>query len=114
VNPNAPPGVPRKKFRTSINTHPMQSRTSRKAPYAARTKISNSAWDQPKVVNGKVFTKPDYNSLEDPHLNEYFARKLGALPKLTDKKKKVCDDKTIFYLLTIDVIKVFVNAMHSG
>ena len=89
MNPNAQACVPRKKFCTTIKTQSIQSRTSRKAPYAARTKLSNSAWDQPKVVNGKIFTKPDYNSLSDPHLTDYFARKLGALPKLTDKKKKV-------------------------
>ena len=89
ANPNAPPNVPKKKFRTSINTRPVQSRTSRKAPYAPRVTTSTNAWETPKVVNGKVFTQPEYSSLEDPHLNDFFARKTGAIPKLIDKRKQV-------------------------
>eukprot|EP00111_Clytia_hemisphaerica_P004632 TCONS_00013294-protein len=107
INPNAVPTGPKKKFRTSIKTRPIQSRTSQGAPYASRVKSSNSNYDQPKVVNGKVFTKPDYNSLDDPYLNDYFARKLGQLPKLTDKKKKSKSrkrDKSVYIAYSVTVI----------
>lgn len=89
VNPNAPSSIPRKKFNTRLNTSSLESRVSKKAPFAPRISSSAKVWDQPKVVNGKVFTMPEYSSLEDPHLTDYYARKLGVLPKLTDKKKKV-------------------------
>jgi len=62
----------------------LESRVSKKAPFAPRTKIGTTVWDQPKVVNGKVFTMPEYSSLEDPHLTDYFSRKMGAKPKLGD------------------------------
>ena len=107
INPNAVPTGPKKKFRTSIKTRPIQSRTSQGAPYAPRVKLSNSNYDQPKVVNGKVFTKPEYNSLDDPHLNDYFARKLGQIPKLTDKKKKTKSkrrDKSVHIAYSVTVI----------
>lgn len=90
VNPNAPSTVPRKKFHTRISATSLESKVSKKAPFAPRIKTSTKVWDQPKVINGKVFTMAEYNSLEDPHLSDYYARKLGILPKLTDKKKKVC------------------------
>lgn len=89
ANPNAVSTVPKKKFRTTINTRPIQSRTSQKAPYAPRVTMSTNAWEGSKVVNGKVLSRPDYNSIDDPHLNDYFARKLGVIPKLTDKRKSV-------------------------
>lgn len=89
TNPNAPSTVPRKKFHTRITTSSVESRVSRKAPFAPRVKASAKILDQPKVVNGKVYTMVEYNSLEDPHLTDFYARKLGVIPKLTDKKKKV-------------------------
>lgn len=57
---------------------------SKKAPYASRSHSSLSTWETPKVVNGKTYLMPQYNSLEDPHLRDYFARKVGLKPKLSD------------------------------
>ena len=68
---------------------PIESRVSKTAPYAPRAKMGVSVWDQPKVVNGKVFSMPEYSALEDPHLKTYFERKLGTKPTLTVAGAKV-------------------------
>lgn len=91
VNPNAPKTVPMKKFHVSLNHQSSETRLSKRAPFAPRINAGPKIWDQPKVVNGKVLTAPEYNSLEDPHLGAYFARKMGVKPRLSDgSNSKVC------------------------
>ena len=85
VNPNAPSVPVTKKFHVSLNSKQFESRVSKKAPYAPRSHSSLSTWETPKVVNGKAYLMPQYNSLEDPHLRDYFARKVGVKPKLSDR-----------------------------
>lgn len=89
VNPNAISSSPHKKFNISLNHKSMESKTSKKAPYAARLNAKTNVWDHPKVVNGKVFSMPEYSSLDDPHLTSYFERKLGMKPNLSSGRPKV-------------------------
>lgn len=106
VNPNAPKTVPMKKFHVSLNHQSSETRLSKRAPFAPRINAGPKIWDQPKVVNGKVLTAPEYNSLEDPHLGAYFARKMGVKPRLSDgsnsKKKKQREKASrIIYNITV-------------
>ena len=34
----------------------------------------------PRVVNGKVITRPTYDSYHDPYLSNYFAKKMNPEP----------------------------------
>ena len=39
----------------------------------------NSSLGYPQVERGKSMPLPPYESLEDPHLNEYFERRFGSI-----------------------------------
>lgn len=58
----------------SLYHSPLESCVSRRAPYAARTKITSGSTTLP----GRDFSSPVYNSLSDPNLNGYFTRKFGS------------------------------------
>ena len=88
-NPNASLTKPTKKFHVGLNHSPLESSVSKRAPFAPRGFLGQSALDLPKVVNGKQYTMKEYNPLEDPHLSDYYARKLGMMPSLSDSKQKV-------------------------
>lgn len=110
ANPNAASAVPAKKFRVSLNHKPLDSKVSRKAPFGGRP-LSSASCECPKVVNGKV-AMPHYSSLDDPHLNDYFARKLGIKPKLSDGNSlkvisyfKCCYFHLYFFSLGIDTLQ---------
>ena len=89
MNPNAVDTKPTKKFHVSLNHTPFESRVSKKAPFASRAVEGKTIYDQPKVVNGKVFSMAPYNPLEDPHLSDYYARKLGLKPSLSAPTSQV-------------------------
>ena len=78
-----------KKFNVSLNHTSFESGVSKRAPFAPRSFLGQSSYDMPKVVNGKTYSMKEYNPLEDPHLSDYYARKLGLLPGLSDSAKKV-------------------------
>lgn len=73
----------------SLNHSSIESGVSKRAPFAPRSFLGQSPYDIPKVVNGKAYSMMEYNPLEDPHLSDYYARKLGMLPGLSDSAKKV-------------------------
>ena len=87
-NPNASPTIARRrKFNVSLNHTPFESRVSKQAPYAARATLGST------TLAGRAFSPAAYNSLSDPHLNEYFSRKFGASDSLRESgalKPKVC------------------------
>ena len=62
----------------SLNHTPFESRVSRRAPYAARATLGST------TLAGRSFSPAAYNSLSDPHLNEFFSRKFGATDSLRD------------------------------
>ncbi|XP_013416715.1 lipoxygenase homology domain-containing protein 1 isoform X2 [Lingula anatina] len=72
---------PREKY-TSDSQRYMSSPSDlvRRAPYAPRTResFSGSAAGSPMLDYGKTIGIPNYNSICDPHLTEYFQRKFGA------------------------------------
>eukprot|EP00794_Sanderia_malayensis_P016965 gene16965-18674_t len=87
-NPNAVATKPTKKFHLGLNHSPLESGVSKGAPFAPRAFVGQSSYDMPKVVNGKKYTMKEYNPLEDPHLSDYYSRKLGLLPSLSDSTRK--------------------------
>ena len=95
-NPNAYPTKSTKKFNLSLNHTSFESGVSKRAPFAPRGFLGQSSYDMPKVVNGKAYSMKEYNPLEDPHLSDYYARKLGVLPGLSDSPKKVSQHLMIF------------------
>ena len=89
-NPNASASKSStKKFHLTLNHTALESSVSKKAPFAPRSFLGQSSYDTPKVVNGKPFSMQEYNPLEDPHLGDYYARKLGLKSSLSDSPKKV-------------------------
>eukprot|EP00795_Rhopilema_esculentum_P013094 gene13095-3880_t len=93
-NPNAVASKPNKKFNVSLSHTSFESGVSKRAPFAPRSFLGQTSHEMPKVVNGKTFAMKEYNPLEDPHLSDYYARKLGLLPGLSDSaKKKSADGK---------------------
>ena len=78
-----------KKVHVSLYHTPLESKVSKKAPFAPRPFQGQTSYDLPKVVNGKKYTMPEYNPIDDPHLQDYYARKLGLKASLSDSEKKV-------------------------
>ncbi|XP_070566658.1 lipoxygenase homology domain-containing protein 1-like isoform X2 [Ptychodera flava] len=73
-----------RRFTVTLKHQPIESRVSRKAPYAARKYDSIDLANikhYPRVENGQTVTLPPYSSINDPHLADYFARKFGFTPK---------------------------------
>lgn len=77
--PNSPEPKKARKFYVSLNHTPFESRTSKKAPFAPRATIGGST-----TLRGQDFSPATYNSLSDPHLNPYFARKFGKSASLRE------------------------------
>lgn len=77
--PNSPEPKKARKFHVSLNHTPFESKTSQKAPFAPRATIGGST-----TLRGKDFSPATYNSLSDPHLNPYFARKFGKSASLRE------------------------------
>lgn len=77
----------------SLNHTPFESRTSQKAPFAPRATIGGST-----TLRGQDFSPATYNSLSDPHLNPYFARKFGKSASLREtglSRTKVLEHSTV-------------------
>ncbi|XP_029436484.1 lipoxygenase homology domain-containing protein 1 [Rhinatrema bivittatum] len=68
-----------RKYRVSLNHRPTETRLSKRAPYAARTFSASSRGYQYR--NGHLEVFPRYNSLNDPHMYDYFAKKFGLQVK---------------------------------
>lgn len=77
--PNSPEPKKARKFHVSLNHTPFESKTSQKAPFAPRAMTGGST-----TLRGKDFSPATYNSLSDPHLNPYFARKFGKSASLRE------------------------------
>ncbi|XP_030048769.1 lipoxygenase homology domain-containing protein 1 [Microcaecilia unicolor] len=68
-----------RKYRVNLNHRPIETRLSKRAPFAARTLSATSRGYQYR--NGHLDVLPQYNSMNDPHMYDYFARKFGLQVK---------------------------------
>ncbi|XP_050791718.1 lipoxygenase homology domain-containing protein 1-like, partial [Gopherus flavomarginatus] len=64
-----------RRYRVTLNHRPVESVLSRKAPFAARTLSAGLSGH--RYRNGCVDVLPQYSSMNDPHLFDYYARKFG-------------------------------------
>ncbi|XP_062503862.1 lipoxygenase homology domain-containing protein 1-like isoform X2 [Corticium candelabrum] len=82
---------PRGKYRVTL--HHTSTDSKLKTPYASRKVVGSacfSAMGYPRVVNGRSVVTPPYNSLNDPHLSQYYAKKFGQVsgtPLVTQRSR---------------------------
>lgn len=91
---------PRGKYRVTL--HHTSTDSKLKTPYASRKVVGSacfSAMGYPRVVNGRSVVTPPYNSLNDPHLSQYYAKKFGQVsgtPLVTQRSRPVwCFDHMV-------------------
>ena len=75
-NPNALPARPLKKYTVSLHHTPQDSRVSRSAPYGTRKTLGSPTRAQ--ATGGRPYLAEPYNSLNDPHLANYYSKKFEA------------------------------------